>query len=156
MATENIITIVGNLTDDPELRYTPAGAAVANMSVAVNRRFFNKETNGWDDKVDGFFRVNVWRDYAENVAESLKRGTRVIVTGRLISRSYEDKEGQTKWITEIEADEICPSLRWATAKITKVNRSSGGGGGGGGGGQDTSWGSAPPPTQAPAPDDVPF
>lgn len=153
MATENIITIVGNLTDDPELRYTPAGAAVANMSVAVNRRFFNKETNGWEDKVDGFFRVNVWRDYAENVAESLKRGTRVLVTGRLISRSYEDKEGQTKWITEIEADEVCPSLRWATAKVTKVNRS---GGGQGGGGQDPSWSSAPPPSQAPAADDVPF
>ena len=153
MATENIITVVGNLTDDPELRYTPAGAAVANMSVAVNRRVFNKETNGWEDKVDGFFRVNVWRDYAENVAESLKRGTRVLVTGRLISRSYEDKEGQTKWITEIEADEICPSLRWATAKVTKVNRS---GGGGQGGGQDPSWSSAPPPSQAPAADDVPF
>ena len=156
MATENIITVIGNLTDDPELRYTPAGAAVANMSVAVNRRFFNKETNSWDDKVDGFFRVNVWRDYAENVAESLKRGHRVLVTGRLISRSYEDKDGQTKWITEIEADEVCPSLRWATVNVTKVVRNSGGGGGGGGGGQDSGWASAPPPTQAPAPDDVPF
>ena len=154
MATENIITIVGNLTVDPELRYTPGGHAVANMSVAVNRRIFNKETNSFDDKVDGFFRVNIWRDYAENVAESLKRGTRVLVTGRLISRSYEDKEGQTKWITEIEADEICPSLRWATAKVAKVNRS--GGGGGGGAGQDTGWNNAPPPTQAPASDDVPF
>ena len=154
MATENIITVIGNLTDDPELRYTPAGVAVANMSVAVNRRFFNKETNAWDDKVDGFFRVNIWRDHAENVAESLKRGTRVLVTGRLISRSYEDKEGQTKWVTEIEADEVCPSLRWATAKITKVNRS--GGGGGGGGGQDPGWSNTPPPAQAPAPDDVPF
>ena len=153
MATENIITIVGNLTDDPDLRYTPAGAAVANLSVAVNRRFFNKETNAWDEKLDGFFRVNIWRDYAENVAESLKRGARVLVTGRLISRSYEDKEGQTKWITEIEADEVCPSLRWATAKVNKVTRA---GGGGGGGGQDTSWGGAPPPTQAPAADDVPF
>jgi single-strand DNA-binding protein len=153
MATENIITIVGNLTDDPELRYTPAGVAVANMSVAVNRRFFNKETNGWDEKTDGFFRVNVWRDYAENVAESLRRGARVLVTGRLISRSYEDKEGQTKWITEIEADEICPSLRWATAKVSKVNRS---GGGGGGGGQDSGSGGAPRPTSPPVADDVPF
>src|SRR5688500_9828799 len=123
------------------------------MRVAVNRRMFNKESNSWDDKLDGYFTVNVWRDYAENVAESLKRGTRVLVTGRLISRSYEDKEGQTKWITEIEADEICPSLRWATAKVTKVNRS---GGGGQGGGQDPSWSSAPPPSQAPAADDVPF
>jgi single-strand DNA-binding protein len=155
VATENIITIVGNLTDDPELRYTPTGHAVANMSVAVNRRIFNKETNSFDDKVDGFFRVNIWRDHAENVAESLKRGTRVLVTGRLISRSYEDKEGQTKWITEIEADEVCPSLRWATAKVTKVNRSSPGGSGGGGG-QDSGWNNAPPPAQAPAPDDVPF
>ena len=155
MATDNVITIVGNLADDPELRYTPAGAAVANLRVAVNRRFFNKETNGWDEKLDGFFNVNIWRDYAENVAESLKRGHRVLVTGRLTSRSYEDKEGQTKWVTEIEADEVCPTLRWATAKVTKVNRS-GGGPGGGSGGQDNSWGGAPPPAQAPAPDDVPF
>ncbi|HWH33564.1 MAG TPA: single-stranded DNA-binding protein [Egibacteraceae bacterium] len=155
MANDNVITIVGNLTDDPELRYTPNGVAVANCRVAVNRRMFNKESNSWDDKLDGYFTINVWRDYAENVAESLSKGTRVLVTGRLISRSYEDKEGQTRWVTEIEADEICPSLRWATAKITKVNRS-GGGGGGGGGGSETSWGGAPPPAQAPAADDVPF
>ena len=153
MATENIITIVGNLADDPELRYTPNGVAVANMRVAVNRRRFNKESNAWDEKVDGFFRVNIWRDYAANVAESLGRGDRVLVTGRLISRSYEDKDGQTKWITEIEADEVCPSLRWATAKVSKVNRSSGGGGGGG---QGDSWGSAPPPASPPVADDVPF
>jgi single-strand DNA-binding protein len=156
VATDNQITIIGNLTDDPELRYTPAGAAVANCRVAVNRRMFNKESNSWDDKLDGYFTVNIWRDYAENVAESLSKGTRVMVTGRLISRSYEDKEGQTRWVTEIEADEICPSLRWATAKLTKVNRSGGGGGGGQAGGSDTSWGGAPPPTQAPSPDDVPF
>ena len=154
MATENIITIVGNLTDDPELRYTPNGVAVTNMRVAVNRRMFNRESNSWDEKLDGFFTVNVWRDHAENVAESLKRGTRVMVQGRLISRSYEDKEGQTRWVTEIEADEVCPSLRWATAKVSKVNRSSGGNASGGGGGGD-SWG-APPPAQAPAADDVPF
>ena len=155
MANDNVITIVGNLADDPELRYTPAGAAVANIRVAVNRRIFNRESNSWDEKLDGFFTVNIWRDYAENVAESLTKGTRVMVTGRLTARSYEDKEGQTRWVTEIEADEICPSLRWATAKLTKVNRSSGGGGGGGGG-SDTSWGGAPPPAQAPAADDVPF
>jgi single-strand DNA-binding protein len=154
-STENTITIVGNLADDPELRYTPQGAAVANMRVAVNRRRFNRETNGWDEELDGFFTVNIWRDHAENIAESLKRGQRVVVIGRLRSRSYEDKEGQTRWVTEIEADEVCPSLRWATAKINKVSRSSGQGGGGGGGG-DTSWGGAPPPTQAPAADDVPF
>jgi len=155
VANDNVITIVGNLADDPELRYTPAGAAVANIRVAVNRRIFNRESNSWDEKLDGFFTVNIWRDYAENVAESLTKGTRVMVTGRLTARSYEDKEGQTRWVTEIEADEICPSLRWATAKLTKVNRSSGGGGGGGGG-SDTSWGGAPPPAQAPAADDVPF
>ena len=152
MATENIITIVGNLADDPELRYTPNGVAVTNMRVAVNRRRFNRETNAWDEELDGFFTVNVWRDHAENVAESLKRGNRVLVTGRLRSRSYEDKEGQTKWITEIEADEVCPSLRWATAKVSKVNRS---GGGGGGGGQGDSWG-GPPPASPPVADDVPF
>ena len=151
MANENIITIVGNLADDPELRYTPNGAAVANMRVAVNRRRFNRETNAWDEELDGFFTVNVWRDYAENVAESLRRGNRVLVTGRLRSRSYEDKDGQTKWITEIEAEEVCPSLRWATAKINKVSR---GGGGGGNQGGD-SWG-APPPASPPVADDVPF
>jgi single-strand DNA-binding protein len=152
MATENVITIVGNLADDPELRYTPNGVAVTTLRVAVNQRFFNKETNGWDERLDGFFNVNVWRDYAENVAESLKRGARVLVTGRLRSRSYEDKEGQTRWVTEIEADEVCPSLKWATADIRKVSR---GGGGGGRDGGDAGWGGAPPP-QAPASDEVPF
>ncbi len=152
MASDNVITIVGNLTDDPELRYTPNGVAVTNMRVAVNRRIRNSQTNEWDDKLDGFFTVNVWRDHAENVAESLKRGTRVLVQGRLISRSYEDKEGQTRWVTEIEADEVCPSLRWATAKVSKVNRS---GGGGGGGSSENGWGAAPPPS-APVADDVPF
>lgn len=155
MATDNQITIVGNLTDDPELRYTPTGVAVANVRVAVNRRMFNRESNQWDDKLDGYFTVNVWRDYAENVAESLNKGARVLVTGRLISRSYEDKEGQTRWVTEIEADEICPSLKWATAKISKVNRGGGQGGGRDGGG--AALGGAPPPvSEPPAADDVPF
>ena len=153
MPSFNRVILIGRLTRDPELRYTPAGAAVANMRVAVNRRRFNRETNGWDEELDGFFAVNIWRDHAENIAESLKRGQRVVVIGRLKSRSYEDKEGQTRWVTEIEADEVCPSLRWATAKINKVSRSGGGQGGGGG---DSSWGGAPPPTQAPAADDVPF
>ncbi len=154
MAVDNVITIVGNLTDDPELRYTPQGVAVTNVRVAVNQRFFNKDTNAWDERLDGFFTVNVWRDYAENVAESLRRGNRVLIMGRLISRSYEDKEGQTRWVTEIEADEICPSLRWATAKVSKVSR----GGGGGGGGGDAGWGggAAPAPKQPPEADDVPF
>jgi single-strand DNA-binding protein len=175
LATENIVTVVGNLADDPELRYTPAGVAVANVRVAVNQRFFNKDTNAWDERLDGFFTCNVWRDHAENVAESLKKGTRVLVTGRLRSRSYEDKDGQTRWVTEIEADEICPSLRWATAQVTRSNRSGGGGGGGGqyggggggggqygggqpGGGQGGGWGGGQqqPQSAPPAADDVPF
>jgi len=155
MANDNVITIVGNLTDDPELRFTPNGVAVANVRVAVNRRTRNNQTNEWEDKLDGYFTVNVWRDYAENVAESLNRGTRVLVTGRLTSRSYQDKEGQTRWVTEIEADEICPSLRWATAQVSKVNRS--GAGNGSGNGRSESWsGGAPAPVSPPATDDVPF
>ena len=157
MATENTVTLIGNLTDDPELRYTPNGVPVANMRVAVNRRVRNSQTNEWDDRLDGYFTVNVWRDHAENIAQSLRRGNRVLVIGRLISRSYDDKEGQTRWVTEIEADEVCPSLRWATAQVTKVNRSSGGGGGGGGGGgQGDGWNNAPPAASPPEPDDVPF
>lgn len=152
MATENTITLVGNLTDDPELRYTPSGVAVANMRVAVNRRIRNRDTNEWEDRTDGFFNVNVWRDHAENAAESLARGTRVLVTGRLISRSYEDREGQTRWVTEVEADEVCPSLRWATAKVSKVSR----GGGGRGGNAAAGHGGAPPPAAPPATEDVPF
>jgi single-strand DNA-binding protein len=157
MATDNVITLVGNLTDDPELRFTPNGVAVANVRVAVNRRVRNQQTNDWEDKLDGYFTVNVWRDHAENVAESLHRGNRVLVTGRLISRSYQDKDGQTRWVTEIEADEICPSLRWATAQITKVNRRDGGSGGSGGGGWGAGGNGVPaPPAPAPATDDVPF
>ena len=151
MATENTVTLIGNLTDDPELRYTPNGVPVANMRVAVNRRVRNSQTGDWDDRLDGYFTVNIWRDHAENVANSLRRGNRVLVIGRLISRSYEDKEGQTKWITEIEADEVCPSLRWATAQITKVSRPSGGGQA-----QGNGFSNAPAPTTPPEPDDVPF
>lgn len=153
MATDNVITITGNLTDDPELRFTPNGVAVTNVRVAVNQRRFNRETNSWDDRLDGFFTCNVWRDQAENVASSLQKGTRVVVTGRLRSRSYEDREGQTRWVTEIEADEICPSLRWATAKVERNPR-----GGSGGGAKSESWGgsNAPPPASAPESEDVPF
>ncbi len=149
MAADNVITITGNLADDPELRFTPNGVAVTSVRVAVNQRRFNRETNSWDERLDGFFTCNVWRDQAENVAASLTKGSRVVVIGRLKSRSYEDREGQTRWVTEIEADEICPSLRWATAQINKVNR------GGNGRAADTSW-STPPPVSAPAADDVPF
>ena len=156
MATDNSITIVGNLTDDPELRFTASGVPVTTCRVAVNRRIRNSQTNEWEDRLDGYFNVNVWRDMAENVAESLTRGSRVLVVGRLISRSYEDKEGQTRWVTEIEADEVCPSLRWATAKVSKVNRSSGRGQGGQAPGPDGGGWGAPAPTAPPAPDDVPF
>jgi len=152
VATDNVITITGNLADDPELRFTPNGVAVTSVRVAVNQRRFNRETNSWDERLDGFFTCNVWRDQAENVASSLTKGARVVVTGRLRSRSYEDREGQTRWVTEIEADEICPSLRWATAKVERNPR---GGGGGGGGSSETSWG-APAPASAPEPEDVPF
>lgn len=150
MANENQITVIGNLADDPELRFTPSGTAVTNIRVAVNRRRRDAQSGEWVDELDGFFTCNVWRDMAENVAESLRKGTRVLVTGRLRSRSYEDRNGETKWVTEIEADEVCPSLRWATAQINKVSR---GGTSSGGGGQSYS---PPPAAEPPAPDDVPF
>lgn len=152
MANENTIVVVGNLTDDPELRYTPNGVAVANCRVAVNRRTRNTQTNEWEDRTDGFFTVNVWRDLAENVAESLHKGDRVMIQGSIRSRSWEDKEGQTRWVTEIEADEVCPSLRWARARIEKVR----GGSSGGGGGQRTTPADRPPPADPPSSDDVPF
>jgi single-strand DNA-binding protein len=124
MAGENQVVIVGNLTDDPELRYTPNGAAVANFRVAVNRRY--KDQSGeWKDGETSFFRVNAWRNLAENVAESLTRGSRAVVVGRLRSRTWESQEGETRSAVEIEADEIGPSLRWATAKIEKTQRSGG-------------------------------
>jgi single-strand DNA-binding protein len=126
MASDNQITIVGNLTDDPELRYTPNGAAVASLRVAVNRRIPDG-SGGWKDAETSFFRVNAWRTLAENAAESLTRGTRVVITGRLRSRSWENQEGETRSAVEIEADEMGPSLRWATAKVEKQSRSSGGG-----------------------------
>jgi single-strand DNA-binding protein len=153
MATDNQITIVGNMADDPDLRYTPNGVAVANIRVAVNQRFFNKETNQWDERLDGFFTCNVWRDLAENVSNSVSKGDRVLVTGRLRSRSFETKEGETRWVTEIEADEVCPSLLWARASIEKVR---GGGQRSGQQDQDSSWGGAAPPTEAPAAENVPF
>jgi single-strand DNA-binding protein len=150
MSTENTITVIGNLTKDPDLRYTQAGVAVASLSVAVNRRMMNKQTNEWEDKLDGYFDINIWRDHAENVAESLSKGDRVLVTGRLLKRSYENREGQTVWTTEIEADEICPSLKWARVQVNRVGR-------GGGGPRPAASGGGPPmPSEPPTPDDVPF
>lgn len=135
MAGETPITVVGNLTADPELRFTPSGAAVANFTVASTPRTFDRQTNEWKDAETLFMRCSVWREAAENVAESLTRGARVVVTGRLVSRSWEDKEtGQKRTVMEMQADEVGPSLRYATAKVTKTQRGGGGGQGGGWGG----------------------
>jgi single-strand DNA-binding protein len=134
MAGETVITIIGNLTNDPELRFTPSGAAVANFTVASTPRTFDRQSNEWKDGETLFMRCSVWRDAAENVAESLQRGTRVLVSGRLRSRSYETKEGEKRTVVEMEVDEVGPSLRYATAKINKTSRGGGGGGGFGGGG----------------------
>jgi single-strand DNA-binding protein len=149
MAGDTTITIIGNLTADPELRFTPSGAAVANFTVASTPRMFDRQSNEWKDGETLFMRCSIWRDAAENVAESLHRGTRVIVSGRLKSRSYETKEGEKRTVIELEVDEVGPSLRYASAKVTKAERGSGGGGfggGGGGGTQNDPWatgGSAP-------------
>jgi single-strand DNA-binding protein len=123
MASDNQITVVGNLTDDPELRYTANGAAVANFTVAHSTRIRDAQGN-WSDGDTSFFRVNVWRSLAENAAESLTRGTRVVVTGRLKQRSWENQEGEKRSMIEIEGDEVGPSLKWATAKVEKTPRSS--------------------------------
>ena len=159
MAGETVITVVGNLTADPELRFPPAGAAVANFTVASTPRTFDRQTNEWKDGDALFLRCNIWREAAENVAESLTRGARVVVTGRLRQRSFETREGEKRTVVELEVDEVGPSLRYATAKVNKVSRGGGGGGGGfgssgGSGGSsrpssggssqnDDPWGSAP-------------
>lgn len=122
VASDNQIIIVGNLTDDPELRYTPNGAAVVKFRVAVNRRF-KDEAGNWKDGETSYFSVNAWRSLAENVAETLTRGTRVLVAGRLQMRSWETQEGEKRTVVEIEADEVGPSLRWATAKVERQGRS---------------------------------
>jgi single-strand DNA-binding protein len=132
MAGDTTLTLIGNLTADPELRFTPSGAAVANFTVASTPRAFDRQSNEWKDGETLFLRCSVWRDAAENVAESLQRGSRVIVTGRLKSRSYDTKEGEKRTVMELEVDELGPSLRYATAKVNKTTRGGGGGGGGGG------------------------
>jgi single-strand DNA-binding protein len=148
MAGETVITVVGNVTDDPELRFTPAGAAVANFTVASTPRSFDRQSNEWKDGDTLFLRCSVWRQAAENVAESLHRGTRVIVQGRLRQRSFETREGEKRTVVELEVDEVGPSLKFATAKVSKTTRGGGGGGGGGGGfgggqGGDDPWASPP-------------
>jgi single-strand DNA-binding protein len=139
MASDNTITLVGNITDDPELRFTPNGSAVANFTVAVNRRI-NRDGQ-WEDRLDGFFRCNCWRDMAENVAESLQKGMRVMVVGRLQQRTWEDAEGNKRSAVEIQVDEVGPSLRWATASVQKSSRRTASGGGG-----DFGGGQAPAPS----------
>ncbi|MHA3705236.1 single-stranded DNA-binding protein [Jatrophihabitans sp. YIM 134969] len=150
MAGETVITVVGNLTADPELRFTPSGAAVASFTVASTPRTFDRQTNEWKDGEALFLRCSIWRQAAENVAESLTRGARVIVSGRLKQRSFETREGEKRTVIELDVDEVGPSLRYATAKVNRTSRgsSSGGGfgsGGGGGGGApaDDPWSSAP-------------
>ena len=143
MAGETTITVIGNLTNDPELRFTPSGSAVANFTIASTPRTFDRQSNEWKDGETLFLRAAVWREAAENVAESLTKGMRVIVTGRLKSRSYETKEGEKRTVIELEVDEIGPSLRYANAKVTRTQRSGNGGGQGGGGfggGQQASHG----------------
>ena len=140
MAGETVITVVGNLTADPELRFTPSGAAVASFTVASTPRTFDRQTNEWVDGEAMFLRCSIWRQAAENVAESLQRGMRVVVQGRLKARTYETREGEKRTVFEIEVDEIGPSLKFATAKVNRTSRQGGGGGysgggGGGGGGQ---------------------
>jgi single-strand DNA-binding protein len=142
MAGETPITVVGNLTADPELRFTPSGAAVANFTVASTPRTFDRQTNDWKDQETLFLNCSVWRQAAENAAESLTRGMRVIVSGRLKARSYETREGEKRTVFEIDVEEVGPSLKMATAKVQKTSRSGGGQGGGfQSGGGDDPWAS---------------
>ena len=134
MAGDTTITVIGNLTADPELRFTPSGAAVANFTVASTPRTFDRQKNEFVDGDTLFMRCSIWREAAENVAESLTKGTRVIVQGRLVQRSYETREGEKRTVVELEVDEVGPVLRYATAKVNRVQRGGGDFGGSGGGG----------------------
>ncbi|MBD8871029.1 single-stranded DNA-binding protein [Nocardioides donggukensis] len=156
MAGETVITVVGNLVDDPELRFTPSGAAVANFRIASTPRTFDRQTNDWKDGDALFLSCAVWRQAAENVAESLQKGMRVVVQGRLKSRQYETREGEKRTVFEIDVDEVGPSLKYATAKVTRTQRSGGGGGfsgqgGQGGGGQQGGQQGGNDPWATPAP-----
>ncbi|RSM50625.1 single-stranded DNA-binding protein [Amycolatopsis balhimycina DSM 5908] len=152
MAGETTITVVGNLTSDPELRFTPAGAAVANFTVASTPRTLDRQSGEWKDGEALFLRCSLWRQAAENAAESLTRGSRVLVTGRLVQRSFETKEGEKRTVVELQVDEIGPSLRYATATVTKVSRN--------GSGPNTpdgsGWGAAPVPAGVGADSEPPF
>ena len=128
MANDTVITIIGNLVDAPELRFTQSGAAVANFTIASTPRAFDKQANEWKDGEALFLRCSIWRQAAENVAESLTKGTRVVAQGRLVARSYDDRDGNKRTVMELQVDEIGPSLTWATAKVTRASRGGGGGG----------------------------
>ena len=142
MAGDTVITVVGNLTGDPELRFTPSGAAVANFTIASTPRQFDRQSNEWKDGDTLFMRCSIWREAAENVAESLTKGMRVIASGRLVQRSYDTREGEKRTVVELQVDEVGPSLRYASAKVTRAQRSGGGGGGFGGGSGGASGGSS--------------
>src|ERR1700750_1852645 len=150
MAGETVITVVGNLTADPELRFTPSGAAVASFTITSTPRTFDRNSNEWKDGEALFLRCSIWRQAAENVAESLTRGMRVIASGRLKQRSYENREGEKRTVIELEVDEVGPSLKYASAKVNKTTRGSSGGGFGGSGGgggasaNDRPWGGGAP------------
>ena len=147
MAGETVITVVGNLTADPELRFTSSGAAVANFTVASTPRTLDRQSGEWKDGDALFLRCNIWRQAAENTAETLTRGMRVVVQGRLRQRSFETREGEKRTVVEMEVDEVGPSLRYATAKVNKVSRQGGASGSGGygssGSSSDDPWNSAP-------------
>ena len=152
------VTIVGNLTRDPELRFTPSGAPVTTFGVAVNRRWQNRDSQQWEESTS-FFNVTCWRDLAQNVSESLEKGSRVLVSGRLDQRSWETQDGEKRSVVEIVADEVGPSLRWATAEVNRNERRDGGGGngwsgGGGGGGRAVS--NEPPAAASYDPAEEPF
>jgi single-strand DNA-binding protein len=168
MAGDTVITVVGNLTADPELRFTPSGAAVASFTIASTPRSFDRTSNEWKDGEALFLRCSIWRQAAENAAESLTRGMRVVAQGRLQQRSYETREGEKRTVIELQVDEIGPSLKYASAKVNKTQRGSSSGGGfgssgsdgGGGGGSsapaDDPWGSAPAAGSAGGSDEPPF
>jgi single-strand DNA-binding protein len=153
-AGDIIVTVVGNLTNDPELRFTPSGAAVASFTVASSSRYLDKQTNEWKDSDPVFMRCSVWRQYAENVAESLQKGTRVIVHGRLKQRSYETREGEKRTVVEMEVDDVGPALRYATAKVNRVQRQ--GSGFGDSAGESASSGPADDPWATGTSDEPPF
>lgn len=158
MASDNNVTVVGNITRDPELRFTSAGTAMATFGIAVNRRWMNRQSNEWEEETS-FFNVTCWREMAENAGNSLSKGDRVIVTGRLQQRSWETNDGDKRSVVEIQADEIGPSIRWATATIEKNERRGGGfdGGGSGGGGGGASRPASNEPDNAPFdPSEEPF